>query len=175
MRRTTVKNKRLKKIVSLMVVFTMVFTTAAPIAQAAEKWSGLASGDVLIKDTITKICDGVNEHEVVTNNKSGNDQKIDFITEIKPSDSIKVVAGYGKNNADSWTLKTTSAQAEAYMKDNPGRTVVSGINADFFNIRKSQSVTIKSILNCLNDYRYRQTISIIKLKCIFTRKFFNFA
>lgn len=128
------KNKRLKKIVSLMVVFTMVFTTAAPIAQAAEKWSGLASGDVLIKDTITKICDGVNEHEVVTNNKSGNDQKIDFITEIKPSDSIKVVAGYGKNNADSWTLKTTSAQAEAYMKDNPGHTVVSGINADFFNM-----------------------------------------
>lgn len=117
-----------------MVVFTMVFTTAAPIAQAAEKWSGLASGDVLIKDTITKICDGVNEHEVVTNNKSGNDQKIDFITEIKPSDSIKVVAGYGKNNADSWTLKTTSAQAEAYMKDNPGHTVVSGINADFFNM-----------------------------------------
>ena len=128
------KSKRLKKIVSLMVVFTMVFTTAAPIAQAAEKWNGLASGDVLVKDTITRICEGVNEHEVVTNNKAGNDQKIDFLTEIKLSDKVKIVAGYGKNNADSWTLKTTTAQAEAYMKDNPGHTVVSGINADFFNM-----------------------------------------
>ncbi len=127
--------KTSKRIVAIMLTFTMIFSTFATVGFAGtSKWESVPGGEILIKDTVTKITDGVYEHEVVTNNSAGNDQKIDYLTEITPSDSLKIVSGYGKNNADKWSLTTTTKQAEAYEADNPGSTVVSGINADFFNM-----------------------------------------
>lgn len=126
---------RLKKVVAFMLIFAMVSSLFTSVGFAGVgKWESVAGGDVLIKDTVTKIADNVYEHEVVTNNAAGNDQKIDYLTEISPSDSLKIVAGYGENSAEKWSLTTTSKQAESYMKDNPGTTVVSAINADFFNM-----------------------------------------
>ena len=133
---------RLKKATSLLLVLAMVFSLFTSVGYAGtnanpssvSKWESVASSDILVKDTITKIADNVYEHEVVTNNAAGNDQKIDYLTEITPSDSLKIVSGYGENNADKWSLTTTTKQALAYEKDNPGSTVVSAINADFFNM-----------------------------------------
>lgn len=124
-----------KLFASLLVVW--IVSVGIPGIQAAAQtmgWSGLADGDILIKDTITPITTGVVEHEVITNVPSGDQQKIDYICEITPSDSIEVVAGYGKNDASSWRLTSTTAQAAAYEQDNPGKTVVAAVNADFFNM-----------------------------------------
>ena len=128
------KNRSLKKFVLMSLITAMVFTAAMPVWAAGEKWTSVADGDILIQDTVTKIADGVFEHEVITNNKEGNDQKIDYLCEIEPSDTIKVVSGYGKDNAEKWSLTSTTAQANAYMKNHEGETVVAGINADFFNM-----------------------------------------
>lgn len=97
-------------------------------------WSGMADGDILVKDTLTRITDGVVEHEVVSNTAAGNDQKIDYMCEIELGDTIKLEAGYGQDNASSWTLVSTTDQAAAYEANHPGETVVAAINADFFNM-----------------------------------------
>lgn len=123
-----------KSILPLFLVVVMVLASVLPVAAAGKKWTSVAEGDILIMDTITKISESVYEHEVITNNSAGNDQKIDYLVEIEPSDSVKVVAGYGKDNADSWSLTTTTKQAAAYEKNHAGETVVAGINADFFNM-----------------------------------------
>lgn len=125
----------LRKGISLVLVMTLVLSTISTAGFAAvDKWESTSETDILIKDTITKITDNVYEHEVITNNAAGNDQKIDYLVEISPSDTVKVVAGYGQDRADSWSLTPTTKQAAAYEKNHPGETVVAGINADFFNM-----------------------------------------
>lgn len=124
----------LRKTFFMFLIMAMIVTAAIPVQAAGEKWTGLADGDILIKDTITKIADGVYEHEVVTNNEKGDNQKIDYLSEVEMSDSIKIVSGYGQDNGEEWSLTSTTDQAKAYMKNHPGETVVSGINADFFNM-----------------------------------------
>lgn len=104
----------------------------AGLAYAASS-IGLAKGDVLIKDTITKLAPGVKEHEVISNVEAGDDQKIDYLCEVDLS-SAKIVAGYGDSwSADEWELVSTTKQARAYEKKT-GETVVAAINADFFNM-----------------------------------------
>lgn len=117
-----------------LVVMCVLFAFTVVGNAAVKQWSGIAENDILIKDTITNITSGVTEHEVITNVSTGDDQKIDYVCEINPVDTVKVVAGYGKDNADSWSLTRTTAQAAAYEKNHPGETVVAAINADFFNM-----------------------------------------
>lgn len=124
--------KAMKKLA--IPVLLLMCLCIAPTVSAATRWNGIADGEVLIKDTITAISNGVTEHEVITNNSSGSSQKIDYLCEVKLGDQIKLAAGYGKDNADSWSLVPTTVQAEAYEKNHPGETVVAGINADFFNM-----------------------------------------
>ncbi len=126
------KKKNLKRILSVMVV--MVFMLIAPSVEAAAKWTGVATGDILIKDTVTAIATGVTGHEVITNTEELNDQKIDYFCEVESLDTLEIVAGYGKDNADSWSLTATTEQAAAYEKNHPGETVVAAINGDFFNM-----------------------------------------
>lgn len=128
-----------KRSIAILLIITLVFSMCAPSAFAlGEQWQGTAEGDVLIKDTVTKIADNVYEHEVITNNKDGNRQKIDYLCEIGKSDTIKVAAGYGQDDASSWTLLETTRQAAAYERSHPGETVVAAINADFFNMATGQ-------------------------------------
>ncbi len=128
-----------KRIIVLLLSITLMFTMCAPSVFAlGEAWQGTAEGDILIKDTVTKIAENVYEHEVVTNNKEGNDQKIDYLCEIGKSENIKIVACYGKDSVDSWSLTPTTVQAKAYEQHHPGHTVVAGINADFFNMANGQ-------------------------------------
>lgn len=130
--------KTKKKIVLFATIACMFFTATMFSSAAADKWQGIADGDVLVKDTVTKLSNSITEHEVITNNSEGNDQRIDYLCEIKPSDTIKIKAGYGKDNADSWSLTPTTAQAAAYEKNHPGHTVVAAINADFFDMGNGQ-------------------------------------
>lgn len=131
--------KSIRKIMILFIIMTMLVTTSSPLVFAGEDpWTGTATDEIVIKDTVTRLSDDVYEHKVITNNKEGNNQNIDFICEVGKSDTIKIVAGYGKDNADSWSLTPTSEQAKAYEKNHPGETVVAGINADFFNMGTGQ-------------------------------------
>ena len=134
--KNSLTKSRYARVLSILLAISLIVTSFSTSALAAigDKWTETADKDVLINDTVTKIADNVYEHEVITNNDAGNKQKIDFLTEIKPSETLKVVAGYGENSADSWTLLQTSKQAAAYERDNPGHTVVTAINADFFNM-----------------------------------------
>ncbi|MDD6042244.1 MAG: phosphodiester glycosidase family protein, partial [Eubacteriaceae bacterium] len=128
------KRYSLKSIVAVMTAMCMIFVSVVPASAATGQWSGLAENEALIKDTITAISSGVTEHEVITNVSTGDDQKIDYLCEIKPDENIKLVAGYGNDDADSWSLTRTTKQAAAYEKNHPGETVVGAINADFFNM-----------------------------------------
>lgn len=128
-----------KKIVSIFLIIAMIVTMWAPSVFAlGDPWQGTAEGEVLIKDTVTKIADQVYEHEVITNNTQGNDQKIDYLLEVGKNDTIKLAACYGEDDASSWSLTPTTRQAAAYEKNHPGETVVAGINADFFNMATGQ-------------------------------------
>lgn len=42
---------------------------------SSKSWEGIPDGDILINDTITEITNGVIEHEIITNNENGDDQK----------------------------------------------------------------------------------------------------
>ena len=123
-----------RTIITAVAVLCVLFAFTAVGSAAVKQWDGIAENDILIKDVITKITSGVTEHEVITNVSTGDDQKIDYICEIAPGDTVKVVAGYGKDSAESWSLTRTTAQAAAYEKNHPGETVVAAINADFFNM-----------------------------------------
>ena len=103
---------------------------------SSKSWEGIPDGDILINDTITEITNGVIEHEIITNNENGDDQKIDYICEVNPNENIEFVTGYANNSSEEWGLAQTTEQAKAYERDNPGKTVVAAINADFFKVFK---------------------------------------
>ena len=106
---------RCKRIIVYTMIITMIFTMHMPYAFAlGEPWEGTAKGDVLIQDTVTKIADQVYEHEVITNNENGNNQRVDYLLEVGKSSNIKIVAGYGENDTSSWSLTPTTKQAAAY-------------------------------------------------------------
>ena len=105
---------------------------------SSKSWEGIPDGDILINDTITEITNGVIEHEIITNNENGDDQKIDYICEVNPNENIEFVTGYANNSSEEWGLAQTTEQAKAYERDNPGKTVVAAINADFFNMGTGQ-------------------------------------
>ena len=94
----------------------------------------VADGEILVKDTVTPITDGVVSHEVITNVPTGDQQHIDYIAEVAMGENIKIVSGYGQDDASSWSLTPTTTQAKAYEKNHPGETVVAAINADFLNM-----------------------------------------
>ncbi len=138
MKQRSSMHKPLIRIISMLLSLVLVISTLPTVAQAAvrtsNKWSGIASGEVLVKDTITAISNDVTEHEVITNVSTGDQQRIDYITEITLSDDLHLEAGYGKWDASKWSLTPTTVQAAAYEEAHPGKTVVAAINADFFNM-----------------------------------------
>ena len=128
-----------KRSVAVILTLALIFSTCAQSVFAlGEQWQGAAKNDVVVKDTVTKLANSVYEHEVVTNNQSGTEQKIDYLCEVGKSKDIKIVAGYGQDDGSSWSLTPTTKQAAAYEKNHPGETVVAGINADFFNMANGQ-------------------------------------
>ena len=123
------------------VLSVLMLASLFPVELIHASETGLASvkdcvadGEILVKDTVTPITDGVVSHEVITNVPTGDQQHIDYIAEVAMGENIKIVSGYGQDDASSWSLTPTTTQAKAYEKNHPGETVVAAINADFFNM-----------------------------------------
>lgn len=135
MKRVKTGKRILSIVLALMMLVSLIPITAMADTGSSEKtWADTAEGEILVKDTITKITNGVVEHEIISNTPAGNDQKIDYMCRANLSDTIKIVACYGENDASKWRMVSTTKQAAAYEKDHPGETVVAAINADFFNM-----------------------------------------
>ncbi len=120
-------------VLMLASLFPVELIHAAETGSASVK-DCVADGEILVKDTVTPITDGVVSHEVITNVPTGDQQHIDYIAEVAMGENIKIVSGYGQDDASSWCLTPTTTQAKAYEKNHPGETVVAAINADFFNM-----------------------------------------
>ena len=120
-------------VLMLASLFPVELIHAAETGSASVK-DCVADGEILVKDTVTPITDGVVSHEVITNVPTGDQQHIDYIAEVAMGENIKIVSGYGQDDASSWSLTPTTTQAKAYEKNHPGETVVAAINADFFNM-----------------------------------------
>ena len=135
MKRVKTGKRVLSIVLAVMMLVSLIPITAMADTGSSEKaWAGTAEGEILVKDTITKITNDVVEHELISNTPAGNDQKIDYMCRANLSDTIKIVACYGENDASKWRMVSTTKQAAAYEKDHPGETVVAAINADFFNM-----------------------------------------
>lgn len=135
MKRVKTGKRILSIVLALMMLVSLIPITAMADTGSSEKtWADTAEGEILVKDTITKITNGVVEHEIISNTPAGNDQKVDYMCRANLSDTIKIVACYGENDASKWRMVSTTKQAAAYEKDHPGETVVAAINADFFNM-----------------------------------------
>lgn len=141
MKRVKTGKRILSIVLALMMLVSLIPITAMADTGSSEKtWADTAEGEILVKDTITKITNGVVEHEIISNTPAGNDQKIDYMCRANLSDTIKIVACYGENDASKWRMVSTTKQAAAYEKDHPGETVVAAINADFFNMGTGEPI-----------------------------------
>lgn len=141
MKRLKTGKRILSIVLALMMLVSLIPITAMADTGSSEKtWADTAEGEILVKDTITKITNGVVEHEIISNTPAGNDQKIDYMCRANLSDTIKIVACYGENDASKWRMVSTTKQAAAYEKDHPGETVVAAINADFFNMATGEPI-----------------------------------
>lgn len=141
MKRVKTGKRILSIVLALMMLVSLIPITAMADTGSTEKtWADTAEGEILVKDTITKITNGVVEHEIISNTPAGNDQKIDYMCRANLSDTIKIVACYGENDASKWRMVSTTKQAAAYEKDHPGETVVAAINADFFNMATGEPI-----------------------------------
>ena len=86
------KNKSKKSISSrflatVLSVLMLVSLIPMELVHAAENGSAsvkdcVADGEILVKDTVTPITDGVVSHEVITNVPTGDQQHIDYIAEV---------------------------------------------------------------------------------------------
>ena len=141
------KKDRIGKRVLATLLAIMMLVSLVPISVMADNtgsnekpWKSVAEGEILVKDTITKIANGVVEHEVIANTPAGNDQKIDYMCRAQLSENLKIVACYGEDDASRWRMVSTTKQAAAYEKNHPGETVVAAINADFFNMATGEPI-----------------------------------
>ena len=137
--KTPVRSRLLSVLLSVMMILSLLPVDLA-FAETGKKtgWAGVPDGEVLVKDTVTHISDGVTSREIICNVPTGDRQQIDYIAEIEPRDTLKVVSGYGHDDASKWSLTPTTVQAKAYEENHPGETVIAAINADFFNMATGQ-------------------------------------
>lgn len=106
-------------------------------------------GRVFVSDTQTRLAPGAVEHKIVTNNKSGTDQNIDFFCDVDAAgtDTIKVMscyAGYSTLAADGsigWQMMTLPEQAkraqayfDAHPEEFPHYKVVGVLVGDTYNM-----------------------------------------
>lgn len=97
---------------------------------------------VYITSSKYAIVPGMEELVLTTNNTSGTDQLIGYLLDVDAGNfangDIQIVACYKDHAYDSFGLQTVTDQAAAYERDNPGKKVVGGINADFFNMNTGE-------------------------------------
>ncbi len=140
--------KKIKNIVvSAFLIVSMVGSSCIE-AFAVGGADEVFDGRVFVSDVKTQLAPGAVEHKITTNNTSGTDQNIDFVSEIDlaNTDTIKVMscyAGYSTINGDNidWQMMTLPEQAQraqAYFDANPSKypnyKVVGALTGDIYNM-----------------------------------------
>lgn len=109
-------------------------------------------GRVFVSDIKSQLAPGAVEHKITSNNISGTDQNIDFLTEVNlgETDTIKIMscyAGYStiQDGNISWQMMTMPEQAEraqAYFDSHPEKysnyKVVGVLVGDTYNMGTGQ-------------------------------------
>ena len=68
MKRVKTGKRILSIVLALMMLVSLIPITAMADTGSSEKtWADTAEGEILVKDTITKITNGVVEHEIISN------------------------------------------------------------------------------------------------------------
>lgn len=135
------KKGKVTKLLSKVLIFTMVVALALGnnVAMIAAANITAPEGTYVVSNTTKKIAPGIEESTIVTNNKSGTKQNIDYACEIdlQGTSTTKIISGYGGYDASSWKMDKLTNQARAAEKKT-GLNVVAGINADFYNMSNGQ-------------------------------------
>lgn len=136
------KNKgRVGKLLCKSLVFLMVIalTLGNNLAIIAAANITVPEGTYVVSNTTKKIAPGIEETTIITNNKSGTKQNIDYACEIdlQGTSTTKIISGYAGYDASSWKMDKLTNQAKAAEKKT-GLNVVAGINADFYNMSNGQ-------------------------------------
>ncbi|MCM1543880.1 MAG: phosphodiester glycosidase family protein [Ruminococcus sp.] len=126
-------NSKSKKMLSVLLIFAMIFTLAAP-ASALD----MSKADSLLLTTHKEysIAPGITEEHITTVMKdTGKTQVQAYIATVDPKqDGVGFLAGYKNyDTTGAWGMQTLRDQAKA-AENATGQNVVFGINADYFNM-----------------------------------------
>ena len=106
------------KLLSILLIIAMIGAFSAEGFAIGEP-SEVFNGRVFVSDVKTQLAPGAVEHKITTNNTSGTDQNIDFLTEVdlNGTGTIKVMscyAGYStmSDGKVSWQMMTMPEQAQ---------------------------------------------------------------
>lgn len=137
------KKRKITKLLSKVFVFVMIFALSLGnnLALIAAAEIIVPEGTYVVSNTTKKIAPGIKESRIVTNNKSGTKQNIDYSCEIdlQGTSTTKIISGYAGYDASSWKMDKLTNQAKAAEKKT-GLNVVAGINADFYNMSNGQPI-----------------------------------
>ncbi len=134
----------------LLICALLISICPAALAKAAPV--PLPEDKMLISQTDYDIAPGMTESQVIMNNAEGSNQVLGYMATISPGAQVTFKASYGsyytkgstpKSRAAlaesglKWDLRTTTSQAKSYEAAT-GDTVVTAINADYYNMQTGQ-------------------------------------
>lgn len=139
------------KLLSILLIIAMIGAFSAEGFAIGEP-SEVFNGRVFVSDVKTQLAPGAVEHKITTNNTSGTDQNIDFLTEVdlNGTGTIKVMscyAGYStmSDGKVSWQMMTMPEQAQkaqsyfdAHQEKYPNYKVVGALVGDTYNMGTGQ-------------------------------------
>ena len=129
---------KVKKVTSRLLVvlltLAMAFDYNIAMAYAASNIT-LPDNQYLVSQTDNNIAPGIKESHIVSNDKAGNRQNMDYVCEVdlKNTKTTKIIAGYSNYNGSSWGMDTVRNQAKA-AENETKYNVVAAVNGDFFNM-----------------------------------------
>ena len=129
---------KVKKVTSRLLVvlltLAMAFDYNIAMAYAASNIT-LPDNQYLVSQTDNNIAPGIKESQLVSNDKTGNRQNMDYICEVdlKNTKTTKIIAGYNNYDGSKSGMQTVREQAKAAEKAT-GYNIVAAINGDFYNM-----------------------------------------
>ncbi|WP_055089479.1 phosphodiester glycosidase family protein, partial [Intestinibacter bartlettii] len=122
------------RLLVVLLTLTMAFDYNIAMAYAASNIT-LPDNQYLVSQTDNNIAPGIKESQIVSNDKAGNRQNMDYVCEVdlKNTKTTKIIAGYNNYDGSKWGMQTVAEQAKAAAKAT-GYNIVAAINADFFNM-----------------------------------------
>ena len=122
------------RLLVVLLTLAMAFDYNIAMAYAASNIT-LPDNQYLVSQTDNNIAPGIKESQLVSNDKAGNRQNMDYVCEVdlKNTKTTKIIAGYSNYDGSSWGMDTVRNQAKDAEKAT-GYNIVAAINADFFNM-----------------------------------------